>query len=543
MKRLAAALALAVSAGCSRSSPPAIEKQAGSIVFREAAAQTGLKFHHQNGAKGQFHLVEIMGSGLALFDYDRDGDLDVYLVQGNPAAGGNKLFRNELIPSGQLRFADATAAAGVGNADWGMGAAVGDYDGDGDPDLLVTNYGANLLYRNNGDGTFADVSKQAGITGDGWNTSAIFFDYDRDSQLDLFVARYVDFSWSNAKTCRGPSGALDYCSPKAYRGTLDRLFRNQGNGTFVDVTRRTGINIPAPGLGVAVTDADGDGWPDIYVANDGEANQLWMNLKNGRFKEQALEAGVAYGDDGIPQAGMGLAVSDYNGDGFDDILVTNLTGEGATLYRNTGGGLFEDVSAASGVRKLSFGSTGFGTVWIDANNDGTLELFMTNGAVTRIESQNGQAHPFRQPALLLKQRRGRFVEASSPALNDVGRGAAIGDLDNDGDQDIVINNNNGPARLLLNDSASGGYLRIALNSQQPVGARITLASDAVLSRRVSGGGSYLAASEPVAHFGLGVKQVIGGVTVEWPDGKKERWLSPGVNKTITLKQGTGNPVP
>jgi hypothetical protein len=267
MRVICFVLAAMVLAACTRRAHT--PGQSPSAPFREAAVDSGLVFRHHNGASGKFHLVEIMGSGVALFDYDSDGDLDVYLVQGSPAAGGNKLFRNEIVPAGKLHYTDVTEAAGVGYAGWGMGAAIADYDSDGDPDLLVTNYGPNVLYRNDGAAGFTDVSRAAGIVSDGWHTSASFFDYDKDGDLDLFIARYVDFNWSNARTCRGATGALDYCTPRAYNGLLHRLFRNKGDGSFVDVTVESGISQRAPGLGVSVLDANSDDWLDLYVANDG----------------------------------------------------------------------------------------------------------------------------------------------------------------------------------------------------------------------------------------------------------------------------------
>ena len=539
--RLAAVLGFCLLAACSSRSS---RVEAGA-PFRDAARESGLVFQHHNGAQGQYRLPEIMGSGVAVFDYDGDGDLDVYLVQGEPGAGGNKLFRNDLIPSGRLHFTDVTTQAGVGYAGWGMGVAIGDYDGDGRPDLLVTNYGPNVLYHNNGDGTFTDVSRQAGIQDDGWHTSASFFDYDRDGLLDLFLCRYVDFSDNNAKHCRQTTGAPDYCSPKAYRALAGRLYHNEGGGRFRNVTADAGMGAATgPGLGVVASDFNGDGWPDLYVANDGAANHLWINQRNGTFVNTALPSGIAYSEDGNPHAGMGIALGDYDNDGRDDIVVTNLTGEGDTLYHNDGGGFFSDVSAQTRLRSLTFGNTGFGVSWIDYDNDGQLELLVGNGAVTVMDSERDRARPFLQPLQLLRFESGRFQPVASLALAEVGRGIAFGDIDNDGDIDAVVNNNGGAAMLLLNEVGSRKHwLRVRAAGRQAVGARVGLERPGRPTqwRRIATDGSYLSASEPVAHFGLGDGQDTGDVIVVWPDGKRERWRAPRKDTVLEPRAGRGIP--
>jgi enediyne biosynthesis protein E4 len=530
-------LAATLFSACTRSA--LTREETSSAPFREAAIESGLVFRHDNGASGKFHLVEIMGSGVALFDYDSDGDLDAYLIQGNPTAGGNKLFRNETVPSGKLRYTDVTESAGVGYAGWGMGAAVGDYDSDGDLDLLATNHGRNVLYRNDGSGHFTDVSRLAGVESSGWHTSASFFDYDKDGDLDLFVARYVDFNWTNARTCHGPTGSIDYCTPKAYNGLLHRLFRNAGNGTFVDATVSSGINEPAPGLGVAVVDANSDNWLDLYVANDGAANQLWVNQHNGRFRNEALEYGVAYSEDGTPQAGMGIAVGDYNLDGRDDIIVTNLTREGAALYRSDDDGRYTEVAAISRLKSLTLANTGFGSAWVDRNNDGTLDLFIANGAVTVMEAQRGKPHPFRQPAQFLQCRDGQFVESAPLGLVEVGRGVAVGDVDNDGDLDVMMTTNNGPVRLLLNGSRrSTNWLSAELSGSQAIGVRVAVGQgDRILWRRYTGDGSYLSASTESLHFTLTQPTSPLTLHVEWQDGKNEQWPVMPASK-LKLMRGT-----
>ncbi|HMY76702.1 MAG TPA: VCBS repeat-containing protein, partial [Blastocatellia bacterium] len=383
-------------------------------LFREVAEETGLKFQHFTGATGEYFMPEIMGAGCALLDYDNDGDLDVYLVQGTlldekkklseasfpPPAGwesGNRLFRNELIPSGKLRFTDVTRAAGVGHVGYGMGVAVGDIDNDGDLDLYLTNAGSNALYRNNGNGTFTDATREAGVDDPRWSTSAAFLDYDRDGDLDLYVCNYVDFTVKSHKRCFAPTGEPDYCAPRAYRPLPDRLFRNDGKGRFTDVSQASGIgNVPGPGLGVTCADFNGDGWPDIYVANDGAANFLWLNKHDGTFEESGLLAGAAYGMDGVARAGMGAAAGDFDNDGDEDLLITNLTREGSTLYRNNGRGQFQDSTQEFNLTQPTFLSTGFGAVWLDYDNDGRLDLFTANGAVTIIAALKGKPYPFHQ---------------------------------------------------------------------------------------------------------------------------------------------------
>ncbi len=368
-------------------------------------------------------MPEIMGAGGALFDYDNDGDLDVYLIQGamldekkKPSEAkfpppkewkpGNRLFRNELIPSGKLRFTDLTEKAGVGSNGYGMGVATGDYDNDGDIDLFVSNFGPDILYRNNGNGTFTDVTREAGPSAGSpstglddprWSSSAAFVDYDRDGDLDLFVCNYIDFTIKGNKRCFAPTGEPDYCSPSSYRPALDRLFRNEGGGKFSDVTQSSGISAAfGPGLGVTCADFNGDGLIDIYVANDGAANLLWINKGGGKFEENGLISGASYAADGVARAGMGVTAADFDNDGDEDLLVTNLTKEGSTLYRNNGKGQFDDTTIEFNLAQASFLSTGFGAGWFDYDNDGWLDLFAANGAVTLLPALRGQPYPFHQ---------------------------------------------------------------------------------------------------------------------------------------------------
>jgi len=533
--------------------------------FREAAELTGLSFVHDNGASAQFHLPEIMGSGVALFDYDGDGDLDVFLVQGGAvepgAAGGRKpagtsrLFRNDLGTGGkrgELRFTDVTDAAGVGHQGVGMGVIAGDYDGDGALDLYVTSFGGNVLYRNNGDGTFTDVTKAARAGDDRWSTSAAFIDYDRDGDLDLFIVNYVDFSAAAGKVCADPAGARDYCAPSAYRPVPDRLLRNEGDGTFTDVTEAAGISRAyGAGLGVSVGDYNGDGLLDLYVANDATPNQLWINRGDGTFEDQGWLSGAAVNAAGRPEGSMGIASGDYDADGDEDLFVTNLTGETHVLYVNDGRGNFEDRRAAAGVAQPTATMTGFGTYWVDYDRDGLLDLAVVNGAVNIIAALRGTPLPYHQRNQLFHNAgRGRLREvtsASGPAfeLSEVSRGLTVGDLDNDGAPDLVVTNNGGRVRLLLNGTTGGGWLTVRLaggaGNRWGFGARVGVVRSGAptLWRRVGTDGSYLSSSDPRAHFGLGSSRDIERVIVEWPDGLRESWAAIRADRQLTLERGTG----
>jgi hypothetical protein len=528
-------------------------------LFREAAEATGLRFQHVAGATGEHYMPEIMGAGGALFDYDGDGDLDVFLVQGAPLAAGapvpatgHRLFRNDLGRAGP-RFVDVTVKSGLGRrALHGMGAAVGDYDNDGDPDLYVTAFGPNTLWRNEGDGTFTDVTGEAGVGEERWSTSASFLDYDRDGDLDLFVANYLDFTVAGNKRCFDAVGARDYCAPAQYRPVPDRLFRNEGGGRFRDVTAVALLTrADGPGLGVVAADLDDDGWTDLYVANDGAANQLWINRRDGTFEDQGLLSGTAYNAEGLPEGSMGVAAEDVDGDGDFELFVTNLPGETNTLYLNQGKGLFHDATDAWGLGVPSATHTGFGTRFFDYDCDGWLDLFVANGAVTNREAQRGSPYPFRETSQLFHHPgRAPFAEASAQAgpflaRAEVTRGVTAGDVDNDGDVDLLVTNNNGPARLLLNEAARrGGWLEVALrgvtDNRQGLGARVGLVRDGapVLWRRLHTDGSYLTASDPRVHFGLGTATAR-EVRVQWPNGMRESWPVEGAGRLLTLTQGTG----
>jgi hypothetical protein len=534
--------------------------------FVEAAASSGLTFTHRNGSTGQFAIVEIMGAGVALVDYDADGDLDVFLVQSGALDGGPRqarsvLFRNDLAVSASgartLRFTEVTGGARFAPHAYGMGVAAGDYDNDGDQDLYVTAFGPNTLYRNDGDGSFTDVTAAARVDDPRWSSSAAFLDYDRDGDLDLFVANYLDFTLAGNKQCYDPAGARDYCGPRSFQPVPSRLFRNDGDGTFTDVSAASGIaRAYGAGLGVTAGDYNGDGWLDIYVANDATPNQLWINQKNGAFVDEGPLSGSAVNAAGNPEGSMGIASGDYDNDGDEDLFVTNIIGETFALYQNDGHASFDDARVRAGVGQPTAAFTGFGTEWLDYDNDGWLDLFAANGAVNIVERRRGQPSPFRMRNLLFHNTgAGRLVETGAGAgaafaHEAVSRGAAFGDLDNDGDTDIVVTVNNGPVRLLLNRVGNGHHwlqirLRQTRGNLAALGARVGVERQGhpTLWRRARSDGSYLSSSDPRIQFGLGDSTRLDAVVVEWPDGARERWTTVAVDRLVTLTRGSGAAAP
>jgi hypothetical protein len=543
--------------------------------FIDAAPQSGLIFTHFNGMSGDFLYPEIMPPGVALFDYDNDGDLDVFVVQGrmlgsktlgdalfpppDPSSLGGRLFRNDLQVHSDgtrtLHFTDVTGGSGIDARGYGMGVATGDFDNDGCVDLYVTNLGPNQLFRNNCDGTFTDVTKVSGTAGSGWSVSAAFVDIDRDGRLDLFVGHYLNYRIADNIRCFGLAGGRDYCPPHVYTAQPSRLYHNNGDGTFTDVTAAAGMAAEfGPTLGVATADFNGDGWMDIYVANDGQPNQLWINQRNGTFKNTALLAGAALSADGEAKSSMGVDAGDFDNDGDDDLFITELTGQGVDLYVNNGSGIFEEQSARTGLRLASLPSTGFGAAWLDVDNDGWLDLLTVNGAVTQ-----NTAPAARHEAFALQQRKqlfrntgqGRFEEVTERAgpvfqQADVGRGAAFGDIDNDGDIDVVVGNASGPLRLLVNNiGQQKHWIGLRLVGQETrrdmVGARVTIVrSDGVtVWRRARSDGSYASANDPRVLAGLGDLSAPPTVRVQWPDGRVEQWRGVAIDRYTTLQQGTG----
>jgi hypothetical protein len=521
---------------------------------------------------GDLTLLEVMGAGAALLDYDRDGDLDAYLVQGrmlgrgkdvsqatfpprHPEPLSDRLYRNDLRVladgSRSVRFADVTAASGLGElaTGYGMGVATGDYDGDGWTDLYLASYGSNQLLRNQGDGTFADVTAESGTDDPRWSVAATFFDYDGDGALDLFVADYVDFSFARHHECTTPTGAPDYCGPLAYRPVPDRLLRNRGDGTFEDVSAASGIlAAPGNGLGVVAADLDGDGLTDLYVANDQMANFLWHNQGDGTFREDALLAGCAVDREGLPEASMGVSAEDLDDDGDEDLFVAHLVRETNTLYLNDGAGLFRDRTTETGLGPPSLRFTSFGIGLLDLENDGDLDLLVTNGAVTRIEEQvaQGDPYPVHQTNQLFRNLGGlRFEDATAaggPALaqSEVSRGLAAGDVDGDGDLDALLANNSGPARLLLNLAGQDrhwlGVRPVGTSGGEALGARVevTSAGRGVTRRRVHTDGSYASANDPRVGVGLGDLARAGRLRVVWPDGPGIAWRELAADRYVSV---------
>jgi hypothetical protein len=540
-------------------------------IFTEVAEQVGLKFRHYNGMTGKFYLPEITGSGAALFDFDNDGHLDVYLVQGDVLEPGikaadtllpwrgtepprGKLFRNNLTVDKQgrrtLSFTDVTQQSGIVAGGYGMGVAAGDINNDGLTDLYLTNLGSNQMYVNKGNGKFVDVTKESATDDPRWSTSAAFFDYDRDGWLDLMLVNYADFTVSNSPNCYAATTARDFCTPRVFRSPGNRLFHNKGQGVFEDVTARAGLDKEfGHGLGVVTADFNADGWIDIYVANDGDQNQLWTNQKNGTFTNDALLAGAAVNRNGQTEAGMGVDAGDFDGNGTDDIFVTHLMDETNTLYVNLGQGLFEDRTREAGLGMPGRRLTGFGTFFFDYDNDGWLDLFVVNGAVQLLPDLIRRKDPFPlgQPDQLFRNTgKGSFVEVSNEVgpesqLLEVGRGAAFGDVDNDGDADVLVANNNGPARLFLNQVGNRNHwlgLRLAgRNGRDMLGAQIEIVIEKsnVLTRRVRTDGSYLSANDPRVLVGLGTANRVQSVRVRWPEGTIEEFKNLAVDKYNTLK--------
>ena len=500
------------------------------VQFVNVTAEAGIHFKHTNGAKGGYHLPEMFGAGGAFVDYDNDGDIDLFLVNSGDFADSNltsMLYRN----NGDGTFTDVTAVAGVGNAgNYGQGVACGDYDNDGYPDLYVTNFGTNVLYHNNGDGTFSDVTQKAGVADTLWSSSATFLDYNRDGYLDLYVVNYLDYSLDTPYPPCGEGKIRSYCHPKYFKGAPDRLYRNSGDGTFADVTEAAGINdigghFHGKGLGVVAADFNNDGASDLYIANDVTPNYLFKNRGDGTFEEIGLFAGCAYSADGIEQAGMGVDAADYNGDGFLDIFVTNFSYETNALYRNNGDETFTDISYEARLGDASYRFVGFGAGFFDYDNDGHPDLFVANGHIFENIAQTTDMVTYAQPDQLFHNNGdGTFAEASFKARKGVSRGAIFGDYDNDGDMDIVVTQLNGRAELFRNEDGNRrNWIRIKLvgtiSNRDGVGARIVLTTgEAVRIQELHAGASYLCSNDPRVSFGLGDHTTIDRLKIRWPSG-------------------------
>ena len=522
----------------------------------EVATATGLTFAHSAGRTGKFYLPEITGSGVGLLDFDNDGDLDVLFAQGvsldpeattQPGQAGNRLFRNELVPAGQLAFTDVSDQAGDLGSGFGMGIAAGDIDNDGDADVLITGLGRNYLLRNDG-GRFVDISASAGVQDPRWNASASFSDYDLDGDLDVFVTAYVAGAVGANRVCRNSADQPDYCSPANFEALSDRLYANDGTGRFADVSEAAGIAADTGnGLGVVAADFNGDGAPDFYVANDQTANHLWLNRGDGTFGEQALMAGAAYNANGRAEASMGLTSGDFDADGDEDLFMTHLNGETNTLFRNEGDASFVDLTDRVNLGSGSLQYTGWGARWVDFDNDADLDLFVANGAVM-LDAAHGDV-PYGQRNQLWLNQGQRFeslADASLASANN-SRGVAFGDIDNDGDIDFVVSNNDGPARLYLNTTDdSHRWLSVQLegkqNNVEGIGARIALmaAGQPIRWQRVGRDGSFASANDVRAHFGLGKVTTV-DVGIVWPNGLREVHRSLPADQFVLLTEGEGDP--
>jgi enediyne biosynthesis protein E4 len=532
--------------------------------FVEATDAAGLTFTHHNGRTGQFYYPEVIAPGVALIDADADGDLDVFLIQsddfGAPKAQAStqhsRFFRNDLEvrPDGtrRLTFSDQTQASGLAVSGYGMGVAAGDIDKNGCVDLLTTSLAGVRLFRNSCRG-FVDASERSGLARTGWNVSASFVDVDRDGWLDLFVGHYLTWDPSLNTPCFGTSGRRVYCAPQVYRAQPSHLYRNNRDGTFTDVTAAAGMATQfGPALGVSTADFNGDGWIDIYVANDREENQLWTNRHNGTFENTGLLSGTALGPFGQPKSGMGVDAGDMDDDGDEDIVVTNLTGEGHDLYVNDGTGTFVNASAVAGLNSRSLPYTGFGAGWIDVDNDGWLDLLTVNGAVQIPEAPgaSGALASLGQAQQLFRNLgHGRFddvTRAGGPGLlrMDASRGAAFGDVDNDGDTDVVVANNGGPAQLLLNAIGQRqhwvGLRLLTAQGSDALGARVavTVAGGRTRWRRARADGSYASANDPRVLVGLGSSTGPVNVRVIWPDGKVEA-MQVEIDRYTPVVEGKG----
>ncbi len=567
--------------GPATAAPPAAAAAAPPFVDR--AAEVGLDFVHFNGMSGHLYLAEITCAGGGLADLDGDGDLDALLLQGNmvgehpvaeasvppryPAPLTPRLYRNELAPrhgEAALRFTDVTAGADLPAGDYGCGIAVGDVDNDGLPDVYLGNLGGNRLLHNLGDLRFADVTARAGADDRRSSVAVLFFDYDRDGWLDLFVGNNVEFDNTGRTVCYSLTGAPDYCGPGAYPAQPDRLLHNRGDGTFEDVTVRSGLaGAPSrPTLGAVAADFDGDGWLDLYVANDGQPNNLWMNRHDGTFEDRALLAGSAVNANGAAEASMGVDAGDFDDDGDEDLFLAHLIKETDTLYVNDGTGLFNDDTLGASLGPASMPFTSFGAGFLDYDNDGWLDLLVVSGAVTdlpeRVEA--GDPFPLEQRNQLFHNPGStgsalRFVDVSADAgpafaVEEVSRAAAFGDVDDDGDPDVLVVNNNGPARLLLDRVGQDRrWLGLRLVTGDPprdaLGARAALRWDGAprLWRRVRADGSYNASNDPRLLFGLGDRPAPAAVRVRWPDGTVEDFPAPPIGRYTTLARGSGSPAP
>ena len=530
---------------------------AGGATFTDVTEEAGIRFVHDNARSEEKYLVETMGSGCAFLDYDQDGFLDVFFVNGGrtPVYQPKKLPQNALYRSkGDGTYAEVTEEAGVGsNQGFGMGAFAGDFDNDGYPDLYISGYGSSTLYHNNQDGTFTDVTEQAGVANGGnWGTAAAWFDYDNDGHLDLIVANYLDYKYAVNAYCgeREPDARM-YCHPQNYDGVHPTLYHNNGDGTFAVVSKAAGLTgEKAKGLGVVAADFDNDGWMDVFIANDSIRNLLYLNKQDGTFEDVTLLSGTGYSQDGVAEAGMGVDAGDFNGDGLLDIFVTHLDFELDRLYQNRGEMDFVDATLLSGLGRAGVLNSGFGTRFFDFDLDGWQDLLIVNGHVLDNVSYYRPAVQYAEKKMLFRNAQARFrnvSDAQGPFFSKptVGRGLALGDYDNDGDLDLLVSNNGQTGELVRNDRANDHHwLAISLegvtSNRDGIGARIKVVAGGHAQHAQSKGGtSYLSSSDPRIFFGLGSQAKADVVEIVWPSGTVDRLDDVAADQFLTVKEGVG----
>ena len=524
-----------------------------SFAFIDEAKEQGLSFIHDHGGSGEKYYVETMGSGVCLFDYDNDNDLDIYFCQGAPLPGWDKhwVLQNKLFRNDNGLWKDVTETAGVGDNSYSIGCACGDVDNDGDQDLYVTNFGADILYINQGNGTFIDMTEEMGISSPKWGSSATFIDGDNDGWLDLYVANYVEFSLDKNPWCgERISGLRAYCDPDVFQGVTDDYYHNNGDGSFTNWSELSGIgNDSGKGLGAVAGDVDNDGDMDIYVANDKVMNLLYINNGSAGFEESALFNGVGFNENGKAEAGMGVDFGDVDHNGSLDLFVTNFSGESNTLYKNDGGGVFTDKTFSAGLGQPSLDVLGFGTKFLDVDLDGWLDLFVVNGhVIDNIDHFNSAYTHAQRKQIFINNHYGTFAEIRASETVDlsvptVGRGAAFGDIDNDGDVDCVISNNNGPANLLIkggrpiNNWIGFELMGTAVN-KDAIGSKVSIISNlGTQIAFVNTGGSYLSSNDKRIIFGLGKDEQVDSIVIEWSDGQLQTLTPLDINQYHRIVQG------
>ncbi|HMD40314.1 MAG TPA: CRTAC1 family protein [Candidatus Acidoferrum sp.] len=551
-------LASAIAAGFGAAISPRISAASNAdpgFHLTNVTAAAGIQFQHNSGAYGGKLLPETLGSGCAFLDYDRDGWQDILLINGTDWPGHRrqrstlKLYRNNRNGT----FTDVTKSAGLDLELYGMGVAVGDYNNDGFPDIFISCVGQSRLFRNTGKGTFVDVTKSSGLQNhQGFSTSALWFDYDRDGLLDLFVCNYVRWSPEHDVFCSLDGTHKSYCTPEAYRGDTCWLFRNRGDGTFEDVTANSGIfDSSSKSLGVAMFDYDQDGWPDLLVANDTQPNKLYKNLRNGKFKDVAVEAGLAFSTEGKARAGMGVDTGDFENSGRPGVAITNFDNEMIGLYHSPSAGTFDDIAIPSGLGAASRSTLGFGCAFFDANLDGLLDLAVANGHIDEtVRNIHGNVGYAQAPQLFLNEGSSKFREIAGEVGGGfqtpiVGRGLAYGDFDRDGDLDLLLTTNNGPAYLYRNDQTAGNRsIRFQLigtkSNSDAIGATIRLFhAGQIQSRLVRGGSSYLSQSELPVTFGVGKLEKIDRIIIDWPSGATEEYKNLSTGRAYKCLEGKG----